>query len=254
MNYLILTEGKEMEPDIISEVLKKYGFNIVIKDQMKEYDDIEVNVNELSNSKNNIVIVQAFKNRLSDLLKTYRKDNVDLDMLYGKNASYFAGIFLLFDVDHTSKEDLIEISNIHNDETDKGLLLLSSPCIEIMVEPKRSEIIRVSHLKEYKHYINQYVNDGLKYGSSAKQYIIDNFEELALAFLEKNVKEFNSYNIMEHPMLIVKKINELNERTEELVVYRYFTTVIYVVLAYICGFTKEIDNYQIVKDFLMKNI
>ena len=33
------------------------------------------------------------------------------------------------------------------------------------------------------------------------------------------------------------------------VVYRYFTTVIYVCIAYIKGLTREIDNYNIVKDF-----
>lgn len=253
MNYLILTEGKETEPDVISEVLKKYGFNIVRCHQIKEYDKIEIDINELSNNKNNIVIAQALRNRLSDLLKIYRKENVDLDLLYGSSATYFAGVFLLFDVDHTSNEELIEIASIHNDETDKGLLLLSSPCIEIMAEPNRTEIIEVDHLKEYKSEINKRIDMQLKNGYTSKQYIINNFEELALAFLDKNAKEFGSYNVMEHPMLIINKINELNVRSNEHVVYRYFTTVIYVVLAYICGLTKEINNYETIKNFLKKN-
>ena len=44
------------------------------------------------------------------------------------------------------------------------------------------------------------------------EYIQRNFEPLALRFLEYNQREFNSDNVMEHPSLVIGKINELNER------------------------------------------
>ena len=59
---------------------------------------------------------------------------------------------------------------------------------------------------------------------------------------------------MEHPDFVLEQINELNERKFESndclpVVYRYFTTTLYVCLAYILGLTKEMENAQRVIEF-----
>ena len=63
---------------------------------------------------------------------------------------------------------------------------------------------------------------------------------------------------MEHPRLIIDYINKYNERVnyskdtgdESYVIYRYFTTVVYVFIAYINGLVREIDNYDIVYQWL----
>ena len=152
MNYLLLVEGNKTEINIFSEVLKNYGFNVSVEGQVKKYNDIELDIKELTNSNNsNIIICQAPRNRLNDLLNYYKKDMVDLDKMFGDSANYFNGIFLLFDVDHTSNDDLEEIFSIHNEETKNGLLLVSSPCIEIMSEPNRTEVLKVDHIRKYKH-------------------------------------------------------------------------------------------------------
>lgn len=62
---------------------------------------------------------------------------------------------------------------------------------------------------------------------------------------------------MEHPKLVISKINTLNKRTllndgSVEFYYRYFTTVIYVCFAYVLGLTKEVDNVSILKEFLNK--
>lgn len=93
------------------------------------------------------------------------------------------------------------------------------------------------------------------------EYIQRNFESLALKFLDYNQHEFDSNNVMEHPSLVIDKINKLNERKnwtengEKMSEcrYRYYTTVIYVLLAFVFGLTIEIDNYSKVRDFLTKN-
>ena len=63
---------------------------------------------------------------------------------------------------------------------------------------------------------------------------------------------------MEHPRLVVDKINKMNDRINyknekgKIITecfYRYFTTVIYVFIAYINGLTIQIDNYDIVYNF-----
>ena len=92
------------------------------------------------------------------------------------------------------------------------------------------------------------------------EYIQRNFEPLALRFLEYNQREFNSNNVMEHPSLVIDKINELNERRNWIedgnnlseCIYQYYTTVIYVLLAFVFGLTVEIDNCSKVRDFLTK--
>ena len=63
---------------------------------------------------------------------------------------------------------------------------------------------------------------------------------------------------MEHPEFVLQQINLLNERTytnQDLqpVLYRYFTTTLYVCIAYILGLTKEVDNSKIVEDFFLNH-
>ena len=63
---------------------------------------------------------------------------------------------------------------------------------------------------------------------------------------------------MDHPDFILKQINKFNDRTfvsnDELpVVYRYFTTTLYVCIAYIMGLTKQINNSdEVIKFFESK--
>ncbi len=60
---------------------------------------------------------------------------------------------------------------------------------------------------------------------------------------------------MEHPQLIINMINKLNIRklnkdNQVHFYYRYFSTVIYVCVAFILGLTKEEENVEILKKFL----
>ena len=73
-------------------------------------------------------------------------------------------------------------------------------------------------------------------------------------FLKQNYIDFNEPNIMEHPSLVIKKINQENIREDNYVYYRYFTTVIYVCIAYALGLTKQIENYNEVYSFFKSYI
>ena len=78
-----------------------------------------------------------------------------------------------------------------------------------------------------------------------------------LHFLELNRNEFNETNVMEHPKLIKDKINLENIRynstnkEDSYVIFRYFSTVLYVAIAYANKLTREIDNYNIVYSFFL---
>ena len=87
---------------------------------------------------------------------------------------------------------------------------------------------------------------------NAREHIIKNFYNLAVIVLDKNVNDFNEENILEHPNLVINKINKENKRTSKTVVYRYYTTVIYVAVAYILGLTKEINNYKVVRRYFIR--
>lgn len=162
---------------------------------------------------------------------------------------------MVYDVDHTSKEALAQMLCKFNDET-SGLLVLSSPCIEILSEPNRVFEIKVDHLEQYKTERKKWVQDN--FSDSVEHYIINNFEDLVLAFLAKNCEESGSNNVMEHPEFVLKQINTFNERTYiskdfQPVLYRYFTTTLYVCIAYILGLTKEVENGRKVANFFLSH-
>lgn len=252
-NYLFIVEGEKTEPCILQAVLERWGYNAIKTKRISELQEFGLSFDEtkLTNAKDNIIIAQAPRNRLHDLITLYKSHHIDLDKLFGAGKDIpFSGIFVVFDVDHTSVSDLQESFEFHCDETTSGLLLVSSPCIEIISEPQRKDDLSVCHLGEYKSARNVHCHNAYK--KNVTQYIADNFEALALEFLEKNYKDFKEPNVMEHPKLVIEAINKHNIRNIESVVYRYFTTVVYVALAYISGSTREIDNYCIVKELLKK--
>lgn len=254
-NFLIITEGISTEPTILESIFKKYGFNVVKSEPIKineEDDPFDLCFSELSEKSDNVIIAQGPRNRIRDFLMLANKNKQDIDRYFIKLKRNFAGVFLVYDVDHTLKDDLEEMCNKYNDET-SGLLLLSSPCIEILSEPDRIKKIETEHLKTYKKERREWAS--FNYSKSIENYIIENFEDLVLKFIKKNCEESESNNIMDHPDFVLKQINKFNDRTfvskDVLpVVYRYFTTTIYVCIAYIKGITKQIENSdEVIKFF-----
>ena len=59
--------------------------------------------------------------------------------------------------------------------------------------------------------MNEHCNKNFKYDNSL-DFIIANFEKCVLYYLDKNVSEFQEYNIMEHPQLVKDMINKINVR------------------------------------------
>lgn len=82
---------------------------------------------------------------------------------------------------------------------------------------------------------------------------------LYIKLFNLKIVESNSKNVMEHPSFVLDKINELNDREfysldDQPVRYRYFTTVLYVCIAYINGLTKQIENVDEIKGFFEKKL
>lgn len=249
-NILLLTEGQVDEQDIFSAVFDHYGANSISSNKrIIDLDLGEFVESRISGDLLNVYIIQGPRNRIHDFLKFLNDECVDVERLFGYKYAFFQKIFLLYDVDHNDRGDISNMLGLFQDEA-RGMLLLSSPCIEVLADFKldRREL-RCVHLKEYKAEINKHYN-GL-----TKRHIVDHINEILLHFLKKNYEDFQESNIMKHPRLIGEKINELNIRFNSrgekgsFVVYRYFSTVVYVAIASALSLTAEIDNYETVKTF-----
>lgn len=254
-NYLLVVEGANDEKDILQCAFKRYGFNVIkCKEKISVESFGDFYKYELKSDTDNVVIVEGPRNRIHDFLVKFDTEYEAIDKLFHYPTYHFSGIFLIYDVDHNDNKDVELMFNKFNNESD-GMLLLNSPCLEVLadinVDSKRE--LRFNHLSEYKKNLNVYHN--LKGNKSSVNYIIEHFDEIMIYYLKLNRDEFDENNIMEHPRLIKDKINLENERVNckkkenSYVIFRYFTTVLYVAIAYANKLTNEIDNYEIVHSF-----
>lgn len=251
-NILLVVEGSVDEQNIFGDVFSKYGFNTIVSDQKMEIEGVgQFEKFEYSLNSNNVAIIQGPRNRVHDFLRLFNEKEMSIEKAFSYAYAFFSGIFLIYDVDHNDCEDIEEMYRRFSDES-TGMLLLSSPCLEVVADYNRDrKEEKYIHLSEYKKDLNNY------YNGQTKAIIKSRFEDFMLFFLDKNYADFKESNIMEHPRLIVQSINSLNDRVncenkkESYVLYRYFSTVMYVAIAYANGLTKEIDNYCDVREFFL---
>ena len=73
----------------------------------------------------------------------------------------------------------------------------------------------------------------------------------------KNLEIFNTYEEAYNRYMTLletaDKTNTFINKDLQPVLYRYFTTTLYVCIAYILGLTKEIDNSEIVEEFFLSH-
>ena len=261
--YLIIVEGIKDEVKIFSNLLIKLGFKV---ERGKDIDFKKNNFNEVLETfkKNNleVLVLHSVQNRIHDIVIKFDNSKEDIERFFGFATNYFQGIFLIFDIDHNDKQDVEDMFKMFQDEY-SGLLLVSSPCIEVLCDLDNKIIGKKKFYdlsKEYKGCLNSFFDKN--YHCNVWEHISNNFFELLLKALEKNYNDFKEKNIMEHPHLVIEKINEKNirknyksgDKTITECYFEYFTTVVYVFIAFIFGLTNEINNYSKVKDFFESKI
>ena len=107
--FLIITEGAKTEQNILKAVLEKYGFNVIKQEPIrihKEGDPFDFDLTRLADNKINIFIAQGPKNRISEFINMFDNQSENIERYFDFWSENFAGIFLIYDVDHTSKEAL----------------------------------------------------------------------------------------------------------------------------------------------------
>lgn len=254
MNVLLIVEG-ETEREILGYILPKYGFNEIIIDELICKDKDFTNYS-FSDTKDNIVVIEGPKNRIKDVVKNLN-DTDDFYKNFVHPSIKFSGIFLIYDVDHNSDSIIREGFDKLIDES-TGLLLLNCPCIEVLGDVKREEF-ECKHLSEYKTYLNNYHATNKL---TTKSYIKMNFNDILISFLEQNYKEilkenlsWKPSNIMLHPEYLIQLNEKNNIRMGEnddnyYCKIRYFSTVIYVFLAFVKGFSKHFNSYELLLNYL----
>lgn len=205
-NCLIIVEGQDLELDLLEDMFKRLFPGCDIKKFINgvkiDSDNIEV-----FSSEHNIrfILVKPKHNTLSLILKDIAKQP-DIVMPYRifideELIDYqFRYIFYLFDIDHTSKEELLDAFNLFNDECDRGLLLISSPSIEAMsdfsnnsftISKQNNEKIK----KTYKPSVQKQIQRISK--CKTKTFIKNNIFTLLRHCLHRNKNIFNTVDLFE---------------------------------------------------------
>lgn len=249
---LLVVEGKKDEPDILLDVLKNYGIKAVNIGPINVETIGNFDLYKFDDNKDLIVIAAGPRNRIHDFLMLIKKKDLIIERFFNFSYASFHSIFLIYDVDHNDCDDVEEMFSYFCDES-KGMLLLNSPCLEVLADYDRDrKLLECHRLTEYKTLINNY------YNGQTKNHIKQNFNQIMIYFLKKNVEDFKEENVMEHPHLVLEKVNKLNERVNmkdkklSYVRYRYFTTVLYVAIANALNLTREIKNYRAILNFFEK--
>ena len=258
--YLAIVEGKSMECEVLEYGLSTYGFQVndnLIKDyKLDDYSNM-FTVKCLENKDKQFVILQSNQSRIKDFINTIDKESSDISrLLVGKD---FVSIFLIFDIDHNTKEEIDASFNKFN-EPSTGLLILSSPCFEVIAPYSNDKQYEGISFKKFKTSKSTYYSDN--FHISTKDYIKYSFNELLIHHLKNNKDKYDIEELQEtndityHPEYIIILSNKYNirEGSDELsykVNYTYFSSILYVVLLYLFDFARYSDSYTKLLNFLI---
>lgn len=262
-NYLIIVEGSKTEQSIFEFVLRQYDLDVVVYPTPLSFNGDFKKI-QFSNEKENVFVIQGPKNRLKDLIFSKNKDDIEIssesiNRLFFEPNVYFAGIFIVYDSDHNSIDEIEAAYKKFSNMSD-GLLVLSVPCIESIAGYDFNRKYESNSFIGYKNELNQYYDS--KFSQNTMEYIQCNFNKLMLENLIRNIKTFKKENstwevndITLHPLYMLKIHKSKNLCTgtcEENyhVIINYFATIMYTIICYIKGFAKEIDNFKLLKDYL----
>lgn len=249
-----------MECEVLEYGLATYGFQVndnLIKDyRLYDYSN-KFSVKCLENLDKQFIILQGNKSRIKDLVDDINNESNEINrLLIGEN---FVSIFLIFDIDHNTKEQIEYAFSRFNDSS-TGLLILSSPCFEVIAPYSNDLPYESNSFKNFKSLKSTYYSNN--YHISTKDYIKYNFNELLIYHLKNNRDKYNIEAFQEvddltyHPEYIVLLSNKYNirEGSDELsykVNYTYFSSILYVVLLYLFDFARYTDSYTKLLDFLI---
>lgn len=181
-----MVEGEKDEVRIFTHVLNKHGYKVVSELPKLDFTTRgkPLGLELFSNNRADVYILNSKPNRLTEIIKHFNAETDTFSKALGfKHSDTFQGIFLIYDVDHNENNPLQEAFACLNNE-EEGLLLIQSPCLEVLGDDENIPIPerKMTHIsKDYKTELNLYHERA--HHCNTIDYIEKNFEKLALRFL-----------------------------------------------------------------------
>lgn len=256
--YLAIVEGEKMETDILEYVLQKYDFNVEVSQEKLSNESKDFKQTFICDDYDDFYIIQGPRNRIKEVLKLVEESDGLIERYFFDKAISFSGIFLVYDVDHNTYDELERARNKFNNISD-GLLILSFPCIEAVCENEFKPYISTSY-KKYKNNKDLYCQK--HFGVSSKDYIKFRFNELMIKAMENNKNFFNKFlkniytedvlNHIDYSLELNKRFNVIEGNSEDnfYVEINFYATLLYIIISVVKGFFKEENNYDSLLSYL----
>ena len=210
-NYLIVVEGQSLElkffESLFARCLPEYSLDPRVYNKANQE---ELKITTSGNSGDNtIYIIKPKHNSLSEIVRGLKNDPdvyafAEFFSEERPDPDFFEKVFLIFDIDETSAQDLRFAMSFFNDEYGQGLLLLSSPSIEALGDKNRSFLLPIGQSinSTYKPMVRSQLVLQRKIRPNGK--IADYFHSsgvslLQRAFLENRILFGTDKAFMEHP-------------------------------------------------------
>ncbi len=249
--YLAIVEGEDMEPEILEYALSTYyGFNVLRAENRLSSLPLGFKKTLIYGGNDEFYIVQGSRNRIKELLKeALEETHSSIERAF--STENFAGIFLVYDVDHNSNQEIEEARERFNNILD-GLLTLSVPCVECILEMDFKPYVSSSY-KGYKTAKNEWCME--QAGVSGKELIKYEFNLLMIENLVRNKETFEKENLSEpndvslhgeHSLDLNAKYNIRTGKSEKdcHVEISYYASVLYLILLHVKGYARCADSFD----------
>ncbi len=225
-NILCVVEGEVTEIEIFKSLFMQLGYEIVSRTKNGNFQHIVYDDN-----KSRLYLVPGKHPQVTSELANL--ENIDIHKLYCINEKYVAYTFIVYDFDSAKGNYLLDkYKNKFNSE-DEGLLIVSSPCIESIVDTRTSSRDYNDKPSKYKDDVLTLNNIVLDNNSNIIDYINKNIFDLLIKQLEYNASTFETKDIFEHINCAYKKAEDNNvDINTGNYDYKAIFTLLYVIVAF----------------------
>jgi hypothetical protein len=245
--FLIVSEGKDPETDFLALLARKLSYTLVQTENtldcslsFKTY--FERDYQTLANGDKCLYFVRLKDPKIKELLRIVKdRNNFSLPEIVCEDPHFFQGAFFLHDVDHYDSYDIQELQAIFS-SPDRGLLVLSMPCIEALnddrIDARRSYDMPKAYINELHQHLRK----------DQKEYFAEHYQRLLTHHVQKNVSFLSADNFMDHGKLLADRLPDLRlvvptiDQVRGHLEYSFFTSHVYVILGVLFGIQFDEDN------------
>jgi hypothetical protein len=254
-NYLIISEGKKPEVDLIREIsfhagVFCYSFNDSFDFNPACFQYFEKCIAQIPLRGDSIYFIVLKDPSLRKIIHFLRgKYNISIAELVSEKPHFFQGTFFLHDVDHYSCRSLKKLSDLLNTQ-ENGFLLLSSPCVESVADFRPMAATSFDKPTQYRGVVR----------NSCRMDVIDYFRRQRLACLEKDLRRncafSRSDDFLTHGSFLANNVSSIRKRHKKSprLCFSFFASQIYILLGFIYGIQYDENNCEKLSSLMLKSI